>query len=271
MENYNQIPIGKYVGWGIVGLVILILVFGSFGTIGAGNVGIKTRFSNVVGTVQPGLYFKLPLIEGVTSMDVQTQKEQTEADASSADIQKVSAVIAVNYNIVPEKAADLYVRVGTDFGAKVIDPAIQEVVKATTAKYTAVELITKRPQVTDDIQSALSEKLALNDIKVTQVSVVNFDFSPQFNQAIEAKVTAEQNALAAKNKLDQVQYEAQQTVATAKAQAEAIQIQAQAINSQGGADYVALQAINKWKGDGCTSYCFGAGTQTPVPFFNLNK
>ncbi len=92
-------------------------------------------------------------------------------------------------------------------------------------------------------------------IQVDAINITNFAFSGDFTHAIEAKVTAVQNAEAAKNKLAQVQYEAQQTVATAKGQAEAIQIQAQAINSQGGADYVELQRINKWDGKGCTSYC----------------
>ena len=107
----------------------------------------------------------------------------------------------------------MYQRIGKDYGPKVIDPAIQEVVKAVTAKYTAEQLITKRAIVTDEIQTQLSSKLGASDIQVTSVSIVNFDFSQSFNQAIEAKVTAEQNALASKNKLDQVKYEAEQRIA----------------------------------------------------------
>lgn len=240
---------GGKIAWQIgLGLVVVILFFTTWGTVGAGERGVKTRLSKVIGIVQPGPYFKIPFMEDVTRMDVQTQKEQADSTAASSDLQDVKTTVAVNYNVDPSKVIDLYTNVGEDYGSRIIDPAIQEVVKAVTAKYTAEELITKRTDVTDAIQSQLTTRLAVYNITVSTVSIVNFDFSPSFNQAIEAKVTAEQNALAAKNKLDQVKFEAEQTVATAQAQAESIKIQAQAINSQGGADYVALQAINKWDG-----------------------
>ncbi len=206
VDQNGDINIGKIVKTvilSIIGLFVLGLIFGSFGTISAGNRGVKTRVGAVVGTLQPGLYFKLPYIEHIISMDIQTQKEQTEAEAASKDLQTVKTTVAVNYNLQEEKVADLFTRIGTSYSGRLIDPAIQEVVKAVTARYTAEELITKRPQVTEDIQSSLSEKLSQNDIIVTGVSIVNFDFSQQFNAAIEAKVTAEQNALAAKNKLEQ--------------------------------------------------------------------
>lgn len=239
----------------VIAVIALILIVSTSGTIGTGERGVKTRLGVVEGVLQPGIYFKAPFVEGVDKFDVQTQKEQTDASAASADLQTVKTTVAINYNVDGTKLADLYTRIGDDYKGKVIDPAIQEVVKAVTAQYTAEELITKRAEVTDKIQTALADKLALSDIQVTSVSIVDFGFSDTFNTAIEAKVTAEQNALAAKNKLDQVTYEGEQTVTTAKAQAEAIQIQAEAINSQGGADYVRLQEIQKWNGAGCTSYC----------------
>ncbi len=251
----------------IIGLIALIFIFGSFGTVGAGERGIKTRFSAVVGEVGTGLYFKLPLFEGVTTIDVQTQKEQVNVEAASSDLQNVDTIVALNYNINPEKVTDLFIKVGESYKTRIIDPAIQEAVKASTAKYSASDLIQNRPKVRDAIQADLTAKLSENFIQVTDVSIVDFKFSESFNKAIEAKVTAEQNALAAKNKLDQVQFEAQQTVASAKAQAEAIQIQAQAINSQGGADYVMLQIANKWNGVLPTTMVPNGA----LPFLNLGK
>lgn len=250
----------------ILGIIALMLVFGSFGIIHTGDRGVKTRLGQVAGVITPGFYVKAPFIEHVDVFDVQTQKEQTDATAASQDLQTVKAEVAINYNLDSTKLSDLYTRIGDDYQYKVIDPAVQEVVKAVTAQYTAEELITKRADVTSKIQSALSDKLGLSDIAVSSVSIINFDFSAQFNQAIEAKVTAEQNALAAKNKLDQVKYEAEQTVTTAQAQAEAIKIQAQAINSQGGADYVQLQAVQKWDGKLPTQMVPGSS----VPFINVS-
>lgn len=241
----------------VIGVVVigLILLLNPFVQVSAGERAVVTHFGAVSGELGPGIHFLAPITSGAVVMNVQTQKEQTTAGASSKDLQQVSAEIAVNYNVDPSKVSDLYTKVGTGYKSTIIDPAIQEVVKQVTANYTAEELITKRTQVTSDMQTALTEKLTPNDIIVTAVNVTNFDFSPTFNQAVEAKVTAQQNAQAAQNKLVQVQAEAAQTVAKAQADAEAIKIQAAAINSQGGADYVLLQQINKWNGAGCTSYC----------------
>lgn len=240
---------------GLMIAITLVLILAPFTIVGAGEVGVVTRVGAYTRTMGPGMHWLTPLVEGVDKFDVQTQKEQVEASAASADLQTVNTTIAVNYNVDPQRVGDLYVRIGEDYKGKVIDPAIQEVVKAITAQYTAEELLTKRADVTTLIQTQLASRLLPSDIVVTSISITDFKFSDSFNAAIEAKVTAEQNALAAKNKLDQVQFEAQQTVATAKAQAEAIQIQAQAINSQGGADYVALQKIKQWDGHSCVSYC----------------
>jgi len=257
----------KLVLTGIVAAVVLVLVIAvwPFAQVGAGEVGVYTRLGAYEKVVGPGLHWRTPLFEHVTKMNVQTQKEETDASAASKDLQTVNAKVAVNYNINPDAVGDLYVRIGTEYKSRIIDPAVQEVVKAVTANYTAEELITKRAVVTEEVKSALSnlvkERTQGDHISITGVSIVNFDFSGSFNQAIETKVTAEQNALAAKNNLEKIKYEAQQTIETAKAQAESIRIQAQAINSQGGADYVELQKIQKWNGQGCTQYC-GLETST---------
>ncbi len=241
---------------GVGFLILIILAFGSFGTIGAGAVGVETTLGAVVGTKSPGLYFKLPIIEGVVSMDTQTQKEEVKAvSAASQDLQEVTTDVAINYHLEPSKAAAIYQNIGTDYASRVIDPAIQESVKANTAKYTAEQLITQREAVRQGIIDLLTGKMAQFGVMVDAINITDFKFSADFTTAIEAKVTAVQNAEASKNKLAQVQYEAQQTIAKAQGDAEAIRISAQAINSQGGADYVELQRIKAWDGKGCTSYC----------------
>ena len=133
----------------------------------------------------------------------------------------ITTNIAVNYHLVSDSVVTLYKEIGLDYGTKIIQPAVQEVVKASTAHYTAEELITKRALVKEDIDTALRERLLTKGIYMETTSITNFDFSQQFNAAIEQKVTAEQNALTAKNKLAQIEYEAQQTVAAAKGQRDA--------------------------------------------------
>ncbi len=253
--------------WGIIICVILIIILGTFTVVGAGEKAVVLRVGAVNRVLDSGLHIKWPIFEDVEKISVQTQKEQVETDAASQDLQTVKAVVAVNYNVSADKVADLWITLGSEYKSRVIDPAIQEAVKAATAKYTAEQLITQRPRVKDDIKLALSTILSPKDIQVSDVSITNFDFSPSFNAAIEAKVTAEQQALQAKNKLEQVQYEAQQTVASAKAQAEAIRIQAEAITQQGGANYVQLKAVEKWDGHLPQQMIPGSS----LPIINLTK
>ncbi len=267
INEKGELKMGKIIGQIVLAIVVLSVIFGSFGTISAGNVGVKTRFSKVVATVQPGLYFKVPFIEHILQMDVQTQKDQTDATAASNDLQSVTATVAVNYHVESQDAATIFANIGADYAERVISPAIQEAIKSVTANYTAEQLITSREKVREEILALLTTKLQVYGVQTDSLNIVNFNFSGQFNEAIEAKVTAEQNALAAQNKLKQVQFEAEQTVTTAKAQAEAIQIQAQAIQQQGGANYVQLQAVQKWDGHLPTQMIPG-GT---VPFLNLKN
>lgn len=269
-RNGDFNPFGAVVlGIILVLVAIFTVALFPFTVVNPSERGVVTRVGAYSRTLQPGMHWITPFVEDITKMNVQIQKEQADATAASKDLQDVNTTVAVNYKPDESKIKDLYVGIGADYKSKVIDPAIQEVVKATTAQYTAEELITKRSEVTGKIKDGLIQKLIPDFIIVTDISITEFKFSDSFSKAIEAKVTAEQDALASKNKLAQVQYEADQRVAQAQGEAEAIKIQAQAINSQGGADYVALQAIKQWNGVGCASSCFGSGTQMPIPFFNL--
>jgi len=249
-------------------VVIVFLAINPFVMVSAGERGIVLNWGAVSDKIlDEGIHWRTPIAQSVKKLDVKVQKEQVEAQAASRDLQTVSTTLALNYNLMADKVNKLWQDIGKNYKERLIDPAIQEAVKATTANYTAEELVTKRQQVGQDIKAALSERLGKNYINVDEVSIVNFDFSASFNTAIEAKVTAEQNALAAKNKLEQSKYEAEQRIAQAKGEAEAIKIQAQAINSQGGADYVQLQAVRQWNGQLPIQMIPGA----TVPFLNLTK
>lgn len=262
--DINGVRIGVHI---FIALVVIVTLFSSFGTVSAGQVGVKTEFGKVVGEVQPGFYAVIPFIQGVTIMNTQTQKDEVDnASAASNDLQTVNTNVAVNFNINPSQVGLIYQNIGTDYQSLVIDPAIQESLKSVTANYTAEQLITEREQVRQDILNLLVQKLAPDDIQVTALSITDFKFSDQFNAAIEAKVTAQQDALASQNKYQQTIYDASSTVEAAKAQAEAIQIQAEAINSQGGADYVSLQAIKQWDGHLPTQMIPGE----TLPFINTN-
>lgn len=264
-EEQQVLKTGKIVSHILGAIVILVVLFGTFGTVGAGERGIKLRFGAATGAVvQPGLYFKAPFIEDVVTMNVQTQVENVDASAASKDLQNVATQVGLNYSINSNDVVSLYREVGVSYKTKIIDPAVQDAVKAATANFTAEELITKREAVKDNILEVLRQKFNGQHLDIVALNITNFKFSDSFENAIEAKVTAEQNALAAKNKLDQVKYEAEQRVAQAEGEAKAIAIQAQAIQSQGGAEYVNLKAIEKWNGT-LPQYMMGNAT----PFINI--
>jgi len=188
--------------------------------------------------------------------------------ASSADLQIVNVELAVNYRINTGKSAELFSTVGPGYEDTVIAPAVHEATKAAIAKFNAQDLITNREQVRADIQDLLSSKLQQYDITVQSVSIINFDFSQEFNAAIEQKVTAQQNALKEQNNLQVISFQAQQaikqaegqrnsTIAVAEGQAQATILNAEAeakkvqlIQDQLSKSpaYVNWVVANKWNG-----------------------
>lgn len=247
----------------IIAAFVLIALFGSFFTVSSGERAIVFRFGQVKDVVSDGLHMKIPLIENYKIVDIRTQKAHSPADAGTKDLQTVKTEVALNYHLVADSLADTYSRVGLDVENKVIDPRIQEIVKAVVARFSAEELLTKREDVKSEIATGLRNSLVAYNITVEDIQITNFSFSHAFDAAIEAKQTAEQQALKAKNDLDRIKVEAQQKIALAEAEAKTIQIQAQAIKEQGGAEYVQLKAIEKW--DGKLPQVSGGNT----PFINM--
>lgn len=258
----DEAKFGVKVGlWIVAVIVLIVLLVGSMGTIQAGERGVKTRLGAVSGTINPGFYMKLPFVEKVTKMDVRTQsltatKEQP-FGAASSDLQDTFLAVVVNYHIQPDTVANIYQQYGSadTYYHNVVEPLIVATIKATASKYSAAEQIQKRQEMSDKILVGLTAAFQGKNVAIEKADVTNIDFNKDYKASIERKVTAVQDAEAAQNKLVQVQAEADQRVAAAKGEAEAIKIQAQAINSQGGADYVKLKTVEKWNGAGCTQYC----------------
>lgn len=272
----GMLDVGKIIKHSVIAILTIAVVFGSFGTISAGQRGVKTRLNAVVGTIEPGLYFKVPFLEGVHAMDVKTRtvnydkngnegdaKDTSELFGASKDLQDVKIGVVVTYHIDPTKVTDIYSEYSSvkNYESNVIEPIIRQVVKSTSAEFTAEELVTKRAEYSDKVNAQLAEQFTSKNSILQNFSVTNFEFSKAFSEAIEAKVTAVQNAEAAKNKLEQVKYEKDQAIVTAQGVAEAQRIQSASLAAQGGADFVELKRIEKWNGEGCTSYC-GVGSST---------
>ncbi|MEK6884666.1 MAG: prohibitin family protein, partial [Nanoarchaeota archaeon] len=189
--------------------MLLIVVFGSFGTISAGERGVRTRLNAVIGTVQPGLYLKLPIVDSVIAMDVKTRtinydRNGVEGDSSetsqlfgaSKDLQDVKIGVVVNYHIDVTKVTDIFSQYSSveNYEANVIEPVVRQTVKSTSAKFTAEELVTKRAEYSDAVNVALATQFTEKNAVLENFSVTNFEFSRAFSEAIESKVTAVQNA-----------------------------------------------------------------------------
>jgi regulator of protease activity HflC (stomatin/prohibitin superfamily) len=236
----------------VVIIFVMILILNPFVIIGAGERGVVLTFGAVGQQVlDEGLHVRIPFVQKIVKMDVRVQKAQTDAEAASKDLQDTHSTIALNYHIKPDYANWVYQNIGLQFDHRIIDPMVQEVVKAITAKYTAVELITQREKVKNEIRDLLKNRLVVYNIIVDDFAIVNFRFSQQFTQAIESKQTAEQFALRAQRDLDRIKIEAQQKIAQAQAEAEALRLQKMNVT----AELVKLRqieasmkAIEKWDG-----------------------
>ncbi|MBQ4645234.1 MAG: prohibitin family protein [Clostridia bacterium] len=232
----------------VCAIVVVGVAISCFTVVQAGHTGVVLTFGAVEDTeLEEGLHFKIPFIQRVVQMNNRTQKIETEGSSSSKDLQIISYVVAVNYHVNDDSSASLYQNVGTDYGSVVIVPAIQESIKAVTAQYTAEELITKRQTVGEQIKDALSEKINQYGITVEIFNIVDFDFSEEFNAAVEAKQTAQQNALKAEQDLARIEVEAQQKITQAEAEAESIRLIQEALAKS--PDYVDYIKWNKWNGE----------------------
>lgn len=230
----------------VIGIMALSVIASGVYTVPAGNVGVITRFGAVHRVVQPGLGIKIPFADELHEMSIRTQKDQVDVAAASRDLQVVTSTIATNYHLDGLYATDVFQNVGTNYQEILIAPAVQNIFKATTAKYTAEELITKRDEVRARAEEALALQLAEYHVIVENVNIVNFDFSPEFNAAIEAKQVAQQQVETAKQKLAQAEVDAQTVIAQAQGQADA---QAALRDSGSLTDaYLRFLALTKWNG-----------------------
>ncbi len=236
----------------VIGGLLFLLFLNPFVIVGAGERGVVMNFGAVEKNVlDEGLHFRMPIVQKVVKVDVKVHKAQTKADAASKDLQDTHSVIALNYHIAPDKANWIYQNIGLGFKDRIIDPAVQEVVKAVTARFTAVELITQREKVAHEIKEMLRQRLITSNIVVDDFAIMDFKFSTQFTQAIEAKQTAEQLALKAQRDLERVKIEADQKVAQAKAEAESLRLQKENVTPQLiklRQIEASIKAIEKWDG-----------------------
>lgn len=206
---------------GVMLILNLVLVQGLV-QVDSGSRGVVIQVGAVTNRIlEPGLSFKVPFVQSVASMDVQTRAYEAESAAASKDLQDVKTHVTANYALNPSKVGQIFQDLRRDYLNRILKPAIQESVKAATAQFNAEELITQRPHVRNEIERILQVRLGQFGIDLKALSITNFEFSSSFSASIEAKVVAVQSALEAENKLRQIEVEARQVETAAKGQANA--------------------------------------------------
>lgn len=224
--------------------ISVVLLFSSFRTVGAGQVGIVTRFGEVNRVATSGIAFKIPFIEKIDKMETRVQKEEQSSTAATADLQDVNASLALNFALDNESALRVYKELGKDYKARVIIPALQESFKAASAGYTAQQLVTERPLVKQKAYEVIKGRLEKYGIRVVDLSITDFEYSAAFNKAIEDVQVAKQQAAKAQQDLERVKVEAEQKIAQANADAEAQRLQQQTLTPE----LLQKYAIDKWDG-----------------------
>lgn len=261
-----------------------ILAFASVSIVPEGHRGVKTRFSEAVGTVSQGLNIKLPFIESIHPVSIMADSvEIKNAEGATKDTQPVHTTLVVRYHILESKVLNVYKEYSRDGDIdQYVATAASDSFKAVTANYSADELITKRQIVAQAMQTNIQAKLDKYGAVMIGVDVTQFSFSPEYMKAINSKVTEEQQKLAEQNKLERIKVEQQQkvvtaqaeaeaTVATSRAKAEATRLEAQALRENTGILELRRIEVSKIQAERWDGKLPSTVLGNTVPMINLDK
>lgn len=259
----------------MVGILLVVggIIWAGVVQVPAGYSAVRLRFGAVEGVLGPGIHMIVPGVNSIELMETRTQKEESQASAASRDLQVVTTTLALNFRIDPAKVGQVYSRVGLMYKQRVIDPTVQESLKVVTSRYTAEELIRKRAEVKAEVETEIIKRLDDYNIIVDPqgLSIVNFDFSPEFNKAIESKQVAQQEAEKQKYVLQQAELQKQTEIARAQGTAEAAKLNAEALKVSGGGLVIAREWIEKWDGRLPNVSAGGGGGQFIIDIGSLTR
>ena len=241
----------KYLPVAVAGLIALIVITNGFFTIQPGEVGIKVRLGRIVDSYSEGLYFKIPFIEKIDRFSIRIQRADIKTSAFSNDMQTIVVDMAINHRIEKGTVISIYRNLGPAYVITVIDPITQESVKSITSKYSAEKIISNRAEVTREMDQVVKSRLDEKQIIVTDLSITNFEFTPEFLKSVEDKQIAEQMAKKAEKDVERVKKEAIQVIERARAEAESLKLQREAVSAQLielRKVEAQIKAIDKWNG-----------------------
>lgn len=248
LKSTNKTNKDVYIAVQLTLVIIFLAIMSKFFVIvNAGERGVLMQFGKVQEQVLgEGLHVIVPTVYSVKKLSVRVQKQESSAEASSKDLQDVFTDVALNWHIIPDEANAIFQQIGDEkeVVARIIDPAVEEVLKAVMAKYTAEEIITKRGEVKAAVDEFLTLRLLTYHIAVDDISLVHVHFSQRFSDAVEAKQIAEQEAKTGEFLALKAVKEAEAKVNLAKGEAEVQRL----LRDNLTPELLERQAIEKWDG-----------------------
>lgn len=261
----NEKKILRYVGFAVLGIVLLCTIWSSIYTVSPGHMGVMKVLNKVQQEALPsGWGFKAPFVADVTEMSIQTQTYRDSMDAYTSDMQNVQIRYTINYNLQSAKVSQLYENVGMGYEETLMPGRFYDITKSEIGDWKAQELISDRQKISVNIQEAFRNKLKkeCNYFQNVVVQITDLQFSREFDKTNEDKEIERQKALTAENQTKRVQEEARQKVIAAEAEAKAMQIRAEALEKN--KNLTEYEAVQKWDGK-LPQYMMG----NSVPFINL--
>ena len=234
----------------VVAVLLVFIAMNCFVIVDAGHTGVVVTLGKVNEDVlQEGMHLKAPFVQKVVKIDNRIVKLEVDTEAFSKDLQTVETTLAINYRVDTSKSYSIYKNIGSQYETVLVTPAVNEVLKAITAQYTAEESVTNRSLISDGLIKGLNDKLNSIGLYVTDVNIINFDFSEAFITAIEEKQVAQQKLLKAET-------EKQTAIKNAEADAETIKIKADAeadannkIKASLNDNVIRSKFYEKWNGE----------------------
>lgn len=232
-ENKTGFTKTKIIVTAVIAVLALSVIFSSFVVIPPGHTGVTVTLGKVSEEVlQEGFHLKLPFLQEIVQIDNRVVKLEVSTEAFSKDLQTISVTVAVNYRITKSMSYSIYKEVGSDFESVLVVPAVNEVLKAVVAEYTASDLVASRRHVSILLDEQMGDKLEARGIFIEDLNIIDWDFSPEYIAAVEAKQVAEQNLIKTRTEQEQqiviAETDAKKQIILAEAEASRIAIEAEA-------------------------------------------
>jgi regulator of protease activity HflC (stomatin/prohibitin superfamily) len=248
MINSNQAPVGKLVLWGFGLVFVISMALGGFYTVDEKERAVLLRNGALVEVSEPGLHFKVPVIDSVREISVATDTVMFDGlPAYSMDQQAATLRVSVSFNVDPSQVAELYKTYGSieNMVNRLISRHVPTQVENTFGKYTAIRAVQERGNFVADTMKAVREH-AVGPVQIESVQIENIDFSDAYEQTIEDRMKAEIQVKTREQMLETEKVQAEIRVTQAKAEAEAkleqARADAEATRLRGDAEADAIKA-----------------------------